>query len=164
MTRKDEVYMRWCHDGARLFSTCARRQYMALILDDLGHILGTGYNGGPRGMPHCLNGACPRAQSDVPPRSVYDTCIAIHAEANALLHSDYTARRTGGCTLYVNGTPCFGCAKLIANGNIRRVVTFNEGIDELWTDVRAFLRSARIQVQEFWGNTNDQGYPVLLLP
>jgi dCMP deaminase len=107
-----------------LFSTCTRRQYAAFIVDPTGRVVGFGYNGSPPGQAHCTDGACPRANSSVAHGSPYDAgegrCIAVHAEANALLFSDATARAGG--TLYVNGPPCADCAKLIAASGIARVV------------------------------------------
>jgi dCMP deaminase len=125
LTVKDQKWMRSCEAHARTFSTCSKRQYAALIVDRHGALIGSGYNGGPSGMLHCNDGGCPRAINNVPGGTPYDygpgLCIAIHAEANALLHSDYTARRHGG-TLYVNGPPCMGCAKLVANSGLGRIV------------------------------------------
>lgn len=54
----------------------------------------------------------------------YDNCIAIHAEENALLYSDPTARRRG--TIYINGAPCFGCSKKLGNSGLARVVCLTE--------------------------------------
>lgn len=121
ITRKDRQFLRQCIANAVIFSTCIRRQYFAIVVDKYEHIIGTGYNGVPKGMTHCDKGGCPRAALDVAPRSPYTNCLAIHAEANALLHSDYTSRRDG-CTLYVNGTPCWDCAKLIANSGVARLM------------------------------------------
>lgn len=125
LTVKDRKWMASCEAHARTFSTCSKRQYAAIIVDRHGALIGSGYNGGPSGMQHCNEGGCPRAINNVPGGTPYDygpgLCIAIHAEANALLHSDYTARRHGG-TLYVNGPPCMGCAKLVANSGLGRIV------------------------------------------
>jgi dCMP deaminase len=120
-TRKDLRYMRHAIEGAELFSTCSKAKHMALLVDRRGVVVGQGYNGGPSGMEHCIDGGCPRALNNTPSGSGYGDCIAIHAEANALLHSDYSARRDG-CTLYITGSPCFDCAKLIANACVKRVV------------------------------------------
>lgn len=121
---KDLLWLRSCVLLSMLFSTCTRRQYAAFIVDPTGRVVGFGYNGSPPGQAHCTDGACPRASSTVPHGSPYDVgdgrCIAVHAEANALLFSDATAR-TGG-TLYVNGPPCPDCSKLIAASGIARVV------------------------------------------
>lgn len=121
---KDATWLRACSVLSLLFSTCTRRQYAAIIIAPTGRVVGFGYNGSPPGQPHCTDGACPRAHSAVEHGSPYDAgpgrCIAVHAEANALLFSDATAR--AGATLYVNGPPCVDCAKLIAASGITRVV------------------------------------------
>lgn len=116
--RRDNDYLNWCEDGARYFSTCSRAQYMAIIVDRQGRVVGTGYNGGPPHYPHCTEGGCPH--SDEPPMTYTKPCIAIHAEENALMRSDHD-RRTGG-TLYVNGIPCYSCALKLAGSGLGRVV------------------------------------------
>jgi dCMP deaminase len=135
---KDKKFMQWCIDGARIFSTCEKRQYMSIIVDVNGKVESTGYNGAPAGFEHCISG-CPRFVNNVPPDTDYDSgpglCYAIHSEINCLLHSDVSKRRHG--TMYVNGVPCFGCAKTIANSGLDRLVFLNEqsyrvGNPEVW--------------------------------
>lgn len=117
-----------CEIGARVFSTCSRSKYYALILSKDGRIVGAGYNGAPPGVVHCTDGGCPRSRNNAPREAPYDQgegrCIAVHAEANALLHSDRTERMHG--TLIVNGVPCMGCARLIAGSGIGMVVFTTE--------------------------------------
>lgn len=124
LSAKDRAWLDACHAVAPLFSTCERRQYAAFLVDVNGRVAGFGYNGSPPGQPHCAQAPCPRLTSVVAPGSRYDAgagrCIAVHAEANALLFSDPTARR--GATCYVNGPPCPDCAKLLVAGGITRVV------------------------------------------
>lgn len=119
-----QQWMRWCEAGARIFSTCSRRSYMSIVLSASGRVLGTGYNGVPSGLTHCRDGGCPRGISNVAHGSGYGVgaglCYAVHAEANALLHSDRSAREGG--TLYVNGPPCLDCSKLICGSGIKTVV------------------------------------------
>lgn len=68
---------------------------------------------------------CPEA---VKPGSSYDTgsgaCIAVHAEANALLYADYD--RCKGAVLYCTDEPCEGCARLVKAAGITRTVTTYE--------------------------------------
>jgi dCMP deaminase len=56
--------------------------------------------------------------------SSYDTgpgaCIAVHAEANALLYAGVDGCK--GSTLYVTCAPCDGCDRLICASGIARVV------------------------------------------
>ena len=127
MNKKHLQFLRWAEAGATLFSTCTKSQYTAILADSENFVLGIGYNGAPRNAPHCSEGACPRAFA--PPNhksSDYSDCIAVHAEANCLLHCDFFSRKQDGVTLYVNGEPCLDCAKLIANSGISMVVYMPE--------------------------------------
>ncbi len=115
-----------------LRADCTRRQVGAIILDPQRRVVGAGYNGAPAGRPGCWSdGACPRgrhSKEEILPGSSYDTgagsCIAVHAEANALLYSDASARRGG--VMYVTDEPCDGCMRLILGSGLLRVV-FPEG-------------------------------------
>ena len=127
MTRPD--FDTWALNLAETVATraeCTRRQVGAVLIKNR-RVIATGYNGAPAGQPSCLDDACPRGLCDtttIPPGSSYDTgpgaCIAIHAEANALLHA---TRDTHGADLYITDAPCDGCARLIAAAGINRVVT-----------------------------------------
>ena len=63
---------------------------------------------------------CP---DDVKPGSSYDTgqgsCIAIHAEQNAIIYADYDKCR--GASLYVTDEPCDGCWKMIKGAGVGHV-------------------------------------------
>lgn len=102
-------------------SDCVRRRVGAVVVKDR-RIRGTGYNGAPSGKPGCET--CPRRNSGVQPGSSYDTgvgaCVAVHAEANALLYCD--REDLLGATLYLTTDPCDGCLKLIMAAGIYRVV------------------------------------------
>lgn len=100
---------------------CERRKVGAVVVKDR-RIRATGYNGAPAGEPGCVE--CPRRNSRVAPGSSYDTgpgtCVAIHAEANALLYCD--REDLVGATLYLTTNPCEGCSKLIKAAGVSRVV------------------------------------------
>jgi dCMP deaminase len=145
LTRKDLQYMQMCYSAATIFSTCGKKKYAAILVDDYGHIVGFGYNGGPRNSEHCEDGGCPRFKEMSPNGSNYDNCIAIHAEANALLHSDYSARPT---KIYVNGPPCLNCAKLIANSTIEHVYYVSDSDYTNWEDVEMFLNKAGVHTHK----------------
>lgn len=141
---KDIKYLQFAAMGARLFSTCSRRQYMAVVVDSEGTVIGTGYNGPPSGMKHCVDGGCPRGlDPNQKSGGSYDNCFANHAEQNALLRSN-RSQRIGG-TIYVNGTCCFTCAKLIAGSGIAKLVMLLDDPRE-WTESERFLTSAGIQI------------------
>ncbi len=130
------------------FSTCGKRQYAAIVLDRHGHVLGTGYNGGPRGMTHCVDGGCPRLSEGSPSGSNYDNCIAIHAEQNAFLHSDYSGR-ADGCVLVVNGVPCFTCAKLAVNAGVVELIYVIDPSYKQWREVEPWLQGAGVTVRGY---------------
>lgn len=129
----------------KTFSTCSRRQYGAIIIASNGRIIGVGYNGSAPSGVHCVDGGCPRARTDVPHGSTYDNCIAIHAEANAIIWSDQAMRT--GATLVVNGPPCFGCAKLIASSGISKVVCKYDDEYQDFDAIMLFLESLNIEVK-----------------
>mgnify|MGYP003435666570 CR=1 FL=1 len=102
-------------------SDCERSKVGAVVVKDR-RIRATGYNGAPTGQSGC--GSCPRRRSTVPTGSDYDggpgRCVAVHAEANALLYCDRTD--LVGATIYITREPCEGCSKLIDATGIKRVV------------------------------------------
>lgn len=124
-------------------SNCIRRRHGAVIVKNR-RICSTGYNGPPSGHAHCDEGACPRAVSEATSGWGYDACIAIHAEANAILYSAPDQRERA--TIYITGVPCFSCAKLIANSGISEVVATGEPYDG-WDRVRTFLMDCSIRVR-----------------
>jgi dCMP deaminase len=145
ISRKDEQFMQLCASAALIFSTCGKRKYAAVLIDEFGHIVGMGYNGGPKNYLHCEEGGCPRLMENSPSGSNYDNCIAVHAEANALLHSDYSARAK---KIYINGPPCFSCAKLIVNSTIDSVYYMYDDSYKNWDQVKNFLLGSSIRVIE----------------
>ncbi|RYH20148.1 MAG: cell division protein DedD [Alcaligenaceae bacterium] len=98
-------------------SDCERDQVGAVVVKDR-RIRATGYNGAPSGQPGCLS--CPRRTSSCTPGSSYDNCVAIHAEANALLYCD--REDLIGATLYITRAPCYACEKLIAATGVEHIV------------------------------------------
>jgi dCMP deaminase len=137
-------------DAAATRSNCVRRKVGAVLVHDR-HIRSTGYNGPPSGYGHCDQGACLRAASDQPTGADpnYDNCVALHAEANALLFASPDERK--GATLYSTAAPCFACAKLIANSGVTEVVT-GGGRYEGWDATRRFLQDCQVRVRVLDGH------------
>lgn len=108
---------------------CRRARYGAVLVDWNQRIISTGYNGGPRGGPSCLNGRCPRgmmtAKEIAHNAADYSNCIALHAEANCIAYARTDCK---DATLYLaeasgsHRPPCDGCAKLINAAGIRLVI------------------------------------------
>jgi dCMP deaminase len=127
--------MEFCIAGAKIFSTCGKRRYMAVLLDGRHRVVGVGYNGGPSGMEHCEDGGCPRFLENSPSGSNYDNCIAIHAEQNAFLNCVADPK-----ILFVNGPPCYTCAKLIVNSTVEEVHYVVDPSYKDWERVEKFMK------------------------
>jgi len=120
----DEYFMKMAEDASTR-SNCLRRKVGALIVKQR-NIISTGYNGTPIGVKNCFEGGCPRCQSDVEPGQGYDTCICVHAEANAILLAARHGNATEGGVLYTTLRPCFSCLKEAVQAGIREIV-FEDG-------------------------------------
>ena len=112
-------------------STCLRRQYGAVIVKN-DEIIATGYNGAPRGDENCCDvGSCWRDRHNIPHGEQYEKCVAVHAEANAIISA--SRNEMIGSTLYLYGfegfdkpidnpEPCIMCNRLIKNAGIEHVI------------------------------------------
>ena len=98
-------------------ATCPRLSVGAVIVDVHDRIISTGYNGSPKGTPHCTDEGCEMVDIDGRP-----SCMrALHAESNAIDRAPWSEMK--GAHLYVTVTPCYDCAKRIISAGIA-VVTY----------------------------------------
>lgn len=113
-------------------STCSRMSVGCVVALD-GRTLSSGFNGAPRGMPHCDHECdCAVAEDPTSVRVAYgheddcqsgpSGCVAVHAEANAVAFAARHGIPLLGSTLYTTLTPCVKCAQLIVNAGVARVV------------------------------------------
>ena len=131
---KDEYYLKIAETVA-IRSTCLKHKYGAVIVNDE-VIVATGYNGSPRGELNCCDtNECYKEKHAAPiyikaaeHGNQYGSCIAVHAEQNALISASH--KELQGATLYlacltkkVNTGPCNFCDRMIKNAGIARVVT-----------------------------------------
>ncbi|MBI5708179.1 MAG: dCMP deaminase family protein [Armatimonadetes bacterium] len=115
----DAYFMQIAH-LVKTRATCPRRQVGAVIVRDK-RILATGYNGAPRGLPHCPAGGPEHDWPDGCMRAGH--CIrSLHAEQNAILQAAMIGIACEGATIYVTDQPCNMCAKMVINAGIRRVI------------------------------------------
>lgn len=142
----DEYFMEMAKLAAKR-STCLRRQVGAVIVQDK-HVVATGYNGAPKGIPHCAEmGGCYREKNNVPSGERHELCRALHAEQNAIIQAATYAQGIDGATIYITHQPCVICAKMIINAGIERIVV-NEGYpDQMSVDIleEAGLRIVKLQ-------------------
>ena len=129
----NEYFMNIAHEVAKR-STCERAQVGAVIVRDK-RILTTGYNGSPRGLPHCSEVGCLMDNGH---------CVrTLHAEQNAIIQAALHGVITEGAIIYVTHQPCFICAKTIINAGISEIVYDKEYRDDRSID---FLNQAEVKI------------------
>lgn len=131
----DDYFMHITREVAKR-STCLRRQVGAILVKDK-HILSTGYNGAPRGLPHCEEVGCLREQNDIPSGERAELCRGLHAEQNAIIQAAVHGISIPGATLYCTTQPCILCAKMLINAGVIRIVYEGPYPDELARDMLA---------------------------
>lgn len=120
-------------------ATCPSRQVGCVVVDeDTKQILSTGYNGAPRGTPHCTS-ACQDRSSG----SDYRKCRAIHAELNAVLNAAFNGVSLRGGVMYLTTTPCVFCSRAIVQAGIKEVRAMSKYPHE---DALELLRIGGIKV------------------
>ena len=102
-------------------STCPKKKVGACLLDSMGRVVSTGYNGAASGAAHCAEVGCLlNEQAD---------CVrSIHAEANALLWADQS--NLDGYILCLTHHPCDRCATLIAATGLASVYAIEDRPDD----------------------------------
>jgi dCMP deaminase len=125
-------------------STCDRAFVGCFLVVDK-RILTTGFNGSPKGQPHC---------DEVGHLMVDGHCVrTIHAETNAIIQAALHGVSTKGSTCYVTHMPCINCTKALINAGIVRLVydvSYREDKNAM-----SFLNTAKIKIVH--KDINDHG-------
>lgn len=141
----DQRFHRICKELAS-WSSCLSQPIGAILVRGK-TIIATGYNGPPRGIPHCGaarrksdiimfhrlgeqiepvygdDSMCPRQRLGFSSGDGLELCPAVHAEANCISNAARTGVVTDGSTLYVScGIPCKDCLGKLINAGITEVV------------------------------------------
>jgi dCMP deaminase len=142
----DKYFYGVCEEVSKQ-SSCLSRHIGAVLVED-NTIICEGYNGPPRGVPHCneryeidtelknylkvnnikvqpkdKNRICPRYVMGYKSGEGLQWCIAGHAERNALINAARLGIRCKGLDLYMScGVPCTPCLVEIINAGIRQIV------------------------------------------
>lgn len=125
-------------------ATCPRRSVGALIVRDK-RIVATGYNGAPRGLPHCPENG-PNADWPTGCMRAGHCIRSLHAEQNALLQAAMIGIPCEGGTMYVTCQPCNTCAKMIINAGISRVIYEGDYPDEFSIEL---FRDAHLEIYRY---------------
>jgi len=147
VNNRDKIFFEQCNLVAKNSKCLSRKIGSVLVRDNM--IIGTGYNGPPRGMHHCEcrytidpelkklvkdKGDNPhelRSNADICPRYYLgfksgeglDWCVAGHAERNVLINCARMGISTKDTTMYMNcPVPCTPCLVEIINAGVRNIV------------------------------------------
>lgn len=122
----DEYFMKIASDVSER-STCLSDPKGAVIVKDK-RIIATGYSGAPAGIANCAfdKGFCRKKSLGYNHGEGHQECLAVHAEANAILQAASLGISCKDCILYCTHEPCNDCAKLIINSGIKKVFYANE--------------------------------------
>lgn len=135
-SKLDEAYLSICQEWSKL--SHARRKQVGCIIVKNGAIISDGYNGTPKGFDNnceiSYNGKL-KTKEEV-----------LHAESNAITKLAKSTQSSLGATMYITISPCVGCAKLIIQSGIERVIykdfyRSDEGIK--------LLKQAKIEVKQY---------------
>lgn len=144
--RDKHVFLMHLADEWASRSRCLSRQVGAVLVTPDGTQIGAGYNGPPRGVPHCdteerwaelvtageavredvEHGYCPRRVLGFSSGKGLHICPAAHAEQNALVNAAREGISTKGLHMYTQGVPCQECAKLIVNAGVTKVFCYSD--------------------------------------
>ena len=170
-TAWDQYFHSMCQ-AASLKSPCLSRQIGALLVRD-NSIVSTGYNGPPRGIPHCgedrafadkylydifsqrqditiglVNTTCPRKLLGYESGTHMELCPAQHAEENAVSNAARLGVSVRGSTLYMNSLiPCQKCFGTLINAGIVEIV-----IDEVTVydeHTQFLINNSNIKIRKF---------------
>jgi len=135
-SKLDEAYLDICKTWSKL--SYAKRKKVGCIIVKDGAIISDGYNGTPKGFDNVCE-------------IEYDSNLktkdeVLHAESNAITKLAKSTQSSVGATMYITISPCLGCAKLIIQSGISRVVykdfyRSDEGIK--------LLKQAKIKVEQY---------------
>lgn len=132
-------------------ATCPRRSVGAVLVRDR-RILATGYNGAPKGLPHCP----PNGPTNEWPLGCLRAghCMrALHAEQNAILQAAQIGVPCEAAAMYVTCQPCNMCAKMLVNAGIVRVIYEGDYPDEFSKEI---FRDAKLDVLRYREGSLEQ--------
>lgn len=142
---KDQYFLKMA-DVVAERSTCLRKKIGSVLVKD-GMVLSTGYNGAPKGLPHCTDENCIVENGH---------CVrTIHSEVNAILQAAYHGVATEGASLYTQFLPCPNCSKVLINSGVKKIIFTGcyGAYDNNFT--KRLLRKAKVSVLELKNESRE---------
>ena len=149
---------------AKLVSTrgmCKRRRCGCILVDRIGRVLATGYNGNGRGQKHCIDAPCEGAKYKS--GEGLEKCEAIHAEQNAILQCKDTELIEKA---YITLSPCVTCVKLLLNTSCKEIVFLEEYVNKdaerIWKNANRIWKPATTALETRIEVDSTTGFPKLV--
>ncbi len=150
----DDYFMQITHMVATR-ATCLRRKVGAILVRDK-HILTTGYNGPPAGLPHCDElGGCLRDKLGVASGERHEISRAVHAEQNAIIQASIHGISIKGSTVYATNQPCSLCTKMLVNAGVYEFVISDGYPDDLAVEIMK-LAGVNIRKIDYPNNSESE--------
>jgi dCMP deaminase len=166
---KWDSYFHLICDSVAFKSPCLSRKIGAILVRD-NSIISTGYNGPPRGIPHCghekfmkdenlsgliagmrytdINNTCPRKLLGFISGEGMELCPAQHAEENAISNAARLGVSVLNSTLYMNCViPCQKCFGTLINAGIVEIVVDKVTVYDKHTQF--LIDNSFIEIREF---------------
>ena len=167
----DEWYYNMCEEVANK-SKCLSRHIGAILVIDK-TMVNQGYNGPPRGVPHCWDRykidpalrmmlrekgvdpddskhhtKCPRQTAGFKSGEGLEWCVAGHGERNALINAAREGIKTKGAKLYMNcQIPCIPCLVEIINAGIEEIIV--TGLNVYDISAQYLLNNSNLKVRVY---------------
>ena len=169
MDRWDKYFYDICVTVATK-SPCLSRKIGALLVRDRS-VISTGFNGPPRGVPHCghdrwmkdkalrydagviedltkFRNNCPRKVLGYKSGTHMELCPAQHAEENAVSNAARLGVSVIGSTLYMNSViPCKNCFGTLINAGIVEIVVEKTEVYDKYTQF--LIDNSDIKIRKF---------------
>lgn len=126
-------------------STCTGHMAVGAVAVIDGKIISTGYNGVPRGVPHCDDVGCLRLPDG---KHAY----LLHAEENLIAQAALRGMSLNGSSVYCTHYPCSHCAALMVQAGVIEVVyetmPASQIKDEVWDTTHTLLERLGVAVYQ----------------
>lgn len=116
----------------------------SVIVDDMNHVVSTGYNSFVRGINDDI-----LERQERPEKYMWFE----HGERNAIYSAAFRGMNTRECKIYVTGIPCADCARAIIQAGIKEVIVeareeFGKEWDESCQVTLQMFKEANVKLRE----------------
>lgn len=139
-----EKYFQIAKSVAAHDSNCYNKKGAVIVKS--GFVVSTACNKAPIGIQSCISrGFCLKRSEGYEHGNGHESCLAIHAEVNAILKAQIAEVSLKGAQIYCTHKPCFSCAKLLVHFGFSEIYYLEDYPDEL-SDI--IMKEAGIKIMQ----------------